>query len=325
LTFEPGSKLREIPGEAFADSPLLKSLFIPASVSVLDGFSFARSSIEMIAVDEANPNYCVSGTFLIGLEGTKLIRHFGFVENVVLDLESTIGSRLTQIDHFAFACEPILTSICIPASIEGIGQECFRWCSSLSQLTFESGSRLAVIGFAAFRGCSSIISICIPARVRVIPNFCFTECYSLAHLLFEADSQLFRIDHGAFNQCQSLCLLAIPARLEIMEFGAVRSCPSLTELRFDTPSRLKHLDLPGSDFGLLSIPDCVEVVCGTIGVSDHQSRALQFGRDSSLTELNLRDVTHHSILWTLAEPGNNVFVRLPEELLRKFRCKFERL
>jgi hypothetical protein len=146
-----------------------------------------------------------------------------------------------------------------------------------------------VIGELAFQDCLSLISVCIPARVEEIPSNCFIVCLSLTHLLFESGAKAVRIRFGALGHCHSLHFLAIPAQLEIMDFGALFGCESLRELIFETPSSLKQLELPGSDFGSLLIPDSVEVVCGTIGSFNCQSRALQFGRESRLSEIHLEE------------------------------------
>jgi hypothetical protein len=301
-------------------------------VSVIDGSSFAGSSIEYIFVDDANPNYFVSGPFLMDHDGTRLIRYFGSADHVILNAEyesesdSTIvlrnGSRVKQIDGFAFSFNSILKSICIPASVEILGQRCFK-CSSLSQIIFESGSRLAQIGESAFLNCSSLVSICIPAQVEEIPIGCFSRCDSLTDLAFESDSKVVRIRESALEHCSSLRRLAIPSRLEILEFGALSDCESLRELIFEAPSSVKELQLPKCDFGRLSIPDSVEVVYGNIGRLDGQGRALEFGRESSLSSIGLRESYFAGRRYTSKESVNTAFVRLSEKILRRFRCKLE--
>jgi hypothetical protein len=301
---------------------------------VLSGHSFSQSSIEEIVVDGANETYCTTGPFLMTLDGTKLVRYFGSADNVILNADSdqcresaivlARGSSLTQIDQFAFSGNCMLQSILIPASVESLGEGCFLQCTSLSQLTFESGSRLNRIGNAAFWHCSSLVSICIPALVEEIASRCFGGCTSLANFLFEADSRLVRICESALDKCLSLRSFAIPAQLEIMESGALIDCELLRELTFGSPSRLKQLDLPTSDFGDLCIPDSVEVVCGSIRTLDGRSRALRFSRASSLRSIDLRESSHFTISWPREnEPGNNVFVRLSEEILRRFRSGLE--
>jgi hypothetical protein len=123
--------------------------------------------------------------------------------------------------------------------------------------------------------------------------------------------------------CLSLPSLVIPAQLEIMACGVFRGCTSLRNLIFDLPSRLKQLDLPPSEFGSLCIADCVEVVFGGIGKQNNRLRLLQFGRESRLTTIEL----NHPGDFLCMDPGSksDSFVRLPEEILRRFRCKFEGL
>jgi hypothetical protein len=53
------------------------------------------------------------------------------------------------------------------------------------------------------------------------------------------------------------------------------------------PSRLRQLDVPLGDFGLLQIPDSVEIVNGEIESLSNQHRVLQFGRQSRVTEIQL--------------------------------------
>jgi hypothetical protein len=333
VTFEVASRLRRIEARAFVHCPLLKSISLPASVSAIDGSAFERSPIEKIVVDAANRNYFVSGPFLIGFDGMKLIRYFGSSGNVIVDpnsespTEPTVapkdGSRLLQIGSYAFSANSTVTSICITDSIEAIGDECFRGCSSLLQLTFEPGSRLTRIGNSAFRECSSLKSNCVPAEVEAILSGCFSGCRSLVELLFEPGSKLARIDSVALENCNSLRRLVIPAKLEIMEFGVLLHCTSLHDFIFETPSSLKQLDLPGSGFDTLYIPDNVEVVRGNIGSLSGQSRVLQFGPESHLISIDLKKYDRSSPVSKTRGPGNQVFVRHSEQILRTFRCKFE--
>jgi hypothetical protein len=331
LTFESGSRLRIIWGQVFCRSPSLKSIFLPASVSRLNGFSFIKSSLEEIIVDEANPHYYVSGPFLIAFDGMKLIHYFGTAVNIVINAESESasesaivlkdGAKWAAIDRWAFGENSTLKSICIPASVEILEKCCFLGCSSLSGLTFELGSRLTRICESAFAYCSSLVSICIPVQVEEIQSECFRECHSLTNVVFEAGSRLVRLCK-IFQDCYSLRMLVIPAQLVVVEFGELSICESLRELIFETPSNLKRLELPTSDFGCLCIPDSVKVVYGRIGSIGGQGRILQFGRDSNLNSVNFHRASADSIVH---DPGNMVFIRLSEGLLRRFRRKLATL
>jgi hypothetical protein len=319
LTFESGSRLREIQNSAFGHCQSLKSLFLPSSVTVLTGSAFLWSSITEIVIDAANPHYFISRRFLIKFDGMTLIRSFGNGGDLSIDCLSDLD--LIQIGPDAFSCSAP-KSICIPASIEILGEECFSYCFSLSQILFESGSKLTEIGIAAFFQCSSLTSICIPANVGNIPKNCFCCCQSLVKVWFESGSKLTRIEDEAFVDCRSLRSFVIPPQLEIMACGVFSGCISLSELIFDLPSRLKQIDLPPSAFGSLFIPDSAEIVLGGIGKHVEQNRLLQFGRGSCLMTIELRPRVDLSDCEEDRDTESNAFVRLSEEVLRRFRCQF---
>jgi hypothetical protein len=88
-------------------------------------------------------------------------------------------------------------------------------------------------------------------------------------------------------------------------------------------SHLKRLELAPSAFGSLCIPDSVEVVSGGIGKRRDQYRLLQFGRESSLREIDFKELRDFSHMHQNGGSGNNAFVRLSEDVLRSFRGKFE--
>jgi hypothetical protein len=120
-------------------------------------------------------------------------------------------------------------------------------------------------------------------------------------------------------------LLEIPAQLEAVEIGAWIHCNSLCELRFETPSRLKRLDLPRTRFGAISIPDSVEIVRGNVGGLGNQSRVLHFGPESCLNDIDLMEFRCFPFLSRPDMAGNQLFVRLSEKVLRRFRSKIEEL
>ena len=100
-----------------------------------------------------------------------------------------------------------LTSIEIPASVETIGKEAFKRCSSLATVTFEKGSQLKIIG-------EVILLLLILALTRIIM----------------ALSRLFFLD-----------LIEIPASVETIEATAFKRCSKLTTVTFEKGSQLKTI------------------------------------------------------------------------------------
>jgi hypothetical protein len=295
-----------------------------------------------IHVDRANRHYFVSGDFLIAFDGMVLIWCFGYTHHVVVTriceslgefsftdcswlktLEFESGSRLPRIGASAFSCCPKLQSVSIPACVETFGDSCFEHCPKLSQFVFEPGSKLTEIGSHAFDRCFSLASICIPAGVEIIPEHCFHSAKLLAELSFEAGSKLTRICDTALNYCRSLSVISLPASLEILPRGLFADCWSLSRLIFETPSRLRQLDVPPADFGLLEIPDSVEIVNGEIESLSNHGRFLQFGRQSQVMEIQLNQRLRRSKTACRPQTVNTIFVCLSEGALRRFRCQFE--
>jgi hypothetical protein len=292
LTFEPGSKLREIQDSAFANCTSLQSISLPASLAVISGASFAESHIKSVVIDESNPHYFVSGDFLLAFDGMKLIRYFGHSDSV------TIGRE-----------------------IGAIGKSCFADSKSLVTVAFEENSRLTEFGETAFSDCSALSSICIPAQVEHICNSCFFKCCSLTEVRFERGSKLTRIDDLAFIRCHSLRLFLIPGQLEILESLVFLECESLSELRFEIPSKLRRLYLPMHDVFSVCIPDSVEVLSGALQKCESCTRLLQFGRESRLRTIWFDEIADVSP--GLKPKAMVIFLRFSEGILRRFRCIVE--
>jgi hypothetical protein len=342
LTFASGSLLKLIEGLAFSHCPALKSICLPALLFSLSGYAFVGSSIEHIFVDAASPYFFASGPFLLDFKRITVIRYFGRAENLtvpraievlgssaftdimgLLTVDFEEGSRLTRIEHGAFSDCSGLKSIWIPASVEILVDHCFGNCFSLSQLTFGSGSRLTRIDSQAFLGCKALPSICVPSQVECIPSQCFYRCCSLVELLFEPNSQLTRIEPRAFKGCDSLRSITIPPQVETIEPDTLDCCESLCQFTFEVPSRLKEINLPPSNFGVLKIPDSVEVLTAAVPGLGGERRVLAFGRESHLVEIHL---IRYLPSWDSRNGWDRtccVFICLGEETLRRFRCRFE--
>jgi hypothetical protein len=76
-----------------------------------------------------------------------------------------VGSQCRRIEKVAFNCCG-LPAICIPASVEGIGDDCFSACEFLASIAFEDGSRLQAVGNRAFCG-----TLLFPQKVH-LPKGC---------------------------------------------------------------------------------------------------------------------------------------------------------
>ena len=71
----------------------------------------------------------------------------------------------------------------IPDCVTTIGDEAFRYCSSLTSVTI--GDSVTTIGDYAFYYCSSLTNVTIPDSVTTIGSYAFSNCDSLTSVTFE--------------------------------------------------------------------------------------------------------------------------------------------
>ncbi len=279
VTFEKGSQLKTIGYNAYYECTSLTSIEIPASVETIGNTAFSDcSSLATVTFEKRsrlktignNAYYrCTSLTSIEIPASVETIEKEAFMHcSSLATVTFEKGSQLKTIagDSYdgAFSDCSSLTSIEIPASVETIGKEAFKRCSSLATVTFEKGSQLKTIGggysssshfgtysdyYGAFSDCSSLTSIEIPASVETIEATAFKRCSKLTTVTFEKGSQLKTIGggysssyyHGAFSDCSSLTSIEIRASVETIEAAAFKRCSKLTTVTFEKGSQLKTI------------------------------------------------------------------------------------
>ena len=277
VTFEKGSQLKTIGHNAYYECTSLTSIEIPGSVETIGNTAFSDcSSLATVTFEKGsrlktignNAYYrCTSLTSIeipasVETIEKKAFMHCSSLATVTFEKGSQLKTIAGDSYDGAFSDCSSLTSIEIPASVETIGKEAFKRCSSLATVTFEKGSQLKIIGggysssshfgtysdyYGAFSDCSSLTSIEIPASVETIEATAFKRCSKLTTVTFEKGSQLKTIGggysssyyHGAFSDCSSLTSIEIPASVETVEAAAFSDCSQLATVTFEKGSQLK--------------------------------------------------------------------------------------
>ena len=148
-----------IAASAFEDESDFISVFIPASIKIIDSDAF--NGCEMTSVT------------------------FGK------------GSQLTTIGANAFEFCSELENINIPDSVTDILTEAFRRCDKLTSVTFGEKSQLTTIGASAFEGCYKLANITIPGNVKYIQVSAFDNCEELTSIIIP--NGVISIGHEAFK------------------------------------------------------------------------------------------------------------------------------
>jgi hypothetical protein len=140
----------------------LQSFLIPADVDTLDGSAFADPPISEIRVAIGNRHFQVCGDFVVSLDGSSLIVHFGGDEHVIVMKEI----RVLSTGLFA--------------------------SSKLKSVEFESESELCRIEPRVFMSCRGLTVLCIPSFVEAIDGSAFADC-SIHEIRVAGDNPHFRV------------------------------------------------------------------------------------------------------------------------------------
>lgn len=168
LTFVSGSKLGTIGEFAFADCTGLGDISFPKSLTLLDRYSFYKSSVTGISFET--------------------------------------GSQLKTIDYYAFnSCEKLAGSIAFPSSLEKIGTGAFQG-TDITSITFTEPTGDAAdltIEDRAFSGCKSLnCQLVLPSNLSTLGDSSF-EGTSIAGVVFNGNGPE-TVGPWCFANCEKL-------------------------------------------------------------------------------------------------------------------------
>ena len=186
-----GLPVTEIGERAFSVD-YLNSVVIPNTVTKIGKFAFARAEA-----------YIRSSEYILERIASLKLRHV------------VIGNAVKDIGEGAFADNPDLTEIIIPASVDEIGSFAFMYCG-LTSATLSSG--LKEIRVDAFSN-NKLGRITIPSTVSYIGDRAFSN-NKLTSVTLPAG--LKEIDERAFSSNQ-LTEITLPAGLELIRHSAFSS------------------------------------------------------------------------------------------------------
>ncbi|MBQ9622975.1 MAG: leucine-rich repeat protein [Treponema sp.] len=231
-------------------SSLVKSLFIPKSVTKIEEGAFANASAlkdiyyegtetefsSVTGSDQAKNLENVtmhyeslgantdSNGWQFFLDGEKytIIGYSGSATEIVLPSEFK-GLPVTKITGGIFKDNSKITSVSIPESIENLGYDTFNGCSNLTSLYYNAKS---VSGnYGGFEDTGDL-SVTIGKSVEKLPGI-FTNWkssgemkHNVVSVTFEEGSVCTEIGKWAFQDCEKLTSVNLPASLTTIEQSA---------------------------------------------------------------------------------------------------------
>ena len=244
-----GKPVKKIASHAFEKGTQIKTLFIPASIEVIEeGALFNCSSLENLTIPFVGNRENVSSTDLfqypfgylfgtnsytagIATEQSYFYDNLSSPKSTIyyvpdsLNIVTVTGGSILQ---GAFYNCTGLIRISIPEDITSIEKNAFRNCSSLKQITIPTDVKS--INTGAFSGCKSLETIIIPGKVSVICDYSFANCSSLKSLI-------------------------VPVSVETIQFCAFAGCSKVEAVYFMGSEELwKNISMAGSNNQMTEAP-----------------------------------------------------------------------
>ncbi|MCR5234393.1 MAG: leucine-rich repeat domain-containing protein [Lachnospiraceae bacterium] len=197
----------KIGNRAFYKNDRVESLVVPAGVSEIGDFAFARSSVERVSLPEGIDRIGYAAFYnCANLEDIIIPDSVRTIELGAFDGCKWMDERLAKDDgnDFIVAGQGILIGykgnggdVSVPAGVKAIGPGCFAGNKGITSVTLPQG--LEKIGEEAFLGCAGIRDVTIPDTVTDIEDRAFKNC-PLDQVIIPAGVR--NIGLGAFDRTE---------------------------------------------------------------------------------------------------------------------------
>lgn len=230
---------------------IIKSIVIPETVTGIEDFTFAESSVEKVTFlgkTRLGGNAfsdCVDLKEVIIGNGTTVLPEYVFSGCTNL-VSVSLPDSLEQIGDLAFfGCSSLQVEL--PKNIKYIGENafrntafekvtiskdiiyrghCFAECAALQEIIIENGVTELVTGL--FSKCDNLVSVSLPKSVKGINKFAFFECMKLKNVSFSEGLEW--IGESAFAGCDSLESVVLPDGVTRLDNGAFTRCTKLKSI-----------------------------------------------------------------------------------------------
>ena len=270
---------------AFRDCKSLTSITLPSSLRTISDHAFVNCEglTELVVPEgvESIGEYAFEG--LKNLQSAKLpssIQSLG--KEIFKNSTGTVYVKCNIPDARWGGEHPFYNAkfgkVVIEEGVESIGNHAFRWCSSITSLTFPS--TLKSIGEEAFGDCSGLTELTLPSNIETLGNRAFGGCGGVVYLncnLPDTNDGIFRDSKitrlvvgngvtslGQRSFCNSLQLASVPLPSTLKTIGsyAFEACKSLPSIAIPSSVRiiLDHAFVNCEGLTELVVPEGVESI-----------------------------------------------------------------
>ena len=309
----------------FNNVTTLEKVGLPAQVSSLENvFSGCKSNLQIeLSKDNKSLKLNTEYSLVLSATGDTIEFAYGYIGKETLDL-TKLNDTLKVIKASAFASQPNIKKVIIPASVTTIGESAFAKCAALETVELRTSGNdnkasLNSLGKYAFQDCVALKAIDLSATaLTIIDDYTFSGCSALASVTL--NEGLTRIGTGtsayggAFYECKALREITIPASVKDFGTATFRKCTSLVTVTFNKGSQAQTL---GSDtfYGCTSLKTVVlPEGLTSLGTGTFYNTGLEeFTVPATITSIgksvfsNCKSLTSITFLGNVTEIGDSAF------------------
>lgn len=166
------------------------------------------------AVSHGGENYVVTGIGNNAFIGSRLT-------------SITLPNTITHIGNSAFCNHRGITTLELP-NLQSIGNEAFRWCTSLQKVILPES--ITSLGITIFQRCLGLTEIQFPQTLTSIPYACLNACSELRSITLPPN--ITSIPQECFNACVSLQSISLPVGVTNVGLRAFKGTESIEKFFF---------------------------------------------------------------------------------------------
>lgn len=154
--------------------------------------------------------------------------------------------KVTGIRERAFGGISTLEEVCLPDTLQELGEAAFKDCSALERVEIPPAAE--ILGKEMFKNCRSLREVKLHDGIIAIGEGCFAGCTSLEAIALPPE--ISEIAEGVFEDCRMLERVELPEDLRRIREAAFKNCVSLREI--ELPDTLLAIG-PEAFFGCRSL------------------------------------------------------------------------
>ena len=233
-------------GDSALAGTSIESIKIPEGVTEIGDYAFSKTPIESIKIPEGVTvigDYAFQKTPIETLKIPKNVTKIGncaFYESAIKRIELEEGCKLTELGNRIFENCNNLESFVIPPSVTTIGADLFMGCKNLKSVTFEKNSNLKRLPGRPIG--SEITEFTIQNTIEEISTGAFSGLTKLKKVVIEDNSELKALPNSCFSNCSSLITVDFGkiSKIKAIKSGAFMNCSELTAI--DIPESVTSIE-----------------------------------------------------------------------------------